>query len=73
MARTILRRARKAYRDCHPIQPGDLYIESTTYPGDDMGIATAAGHPLRWHQCRACAEFVGRGHLFPTPEEVDRG
>ncbi|MEU2013048.1 hypothetical protein [Nocardia sp. NPDC019302] len=65
-ARTTLRRARKVHFGCHPIKPGEHYLEFTDFPGSDLGFADAAGHPVRLAECRACAERYGRGHLFPT-------
>lgn len=56
---------------CPAIQPGDLYIEWTGFPGagDDAGYATAAGHPVRMAECRTCAERYGRGHLIQEREQ----
>ena len=66
MTTNRVRRARKARVGCHGIRPGELYVEHTSFPGpgDDAGYATAAGHPVRLAECRACAERYGRGHLF---------
>jgi hypothetical protein len=65
---TQVRRARKVWRcGCSngPIQPGELYLVHTQFPGgDDSGYADAAGHPVRMAECRACAERYGRGGLF---------
>ena len=70
MARTIVRRARKQRIACHLIRVGDLYLESTAFPGDEMGFV--AKHPVKCAECRACAERYGRGHLFAARED-DRG
>ena len=52
----------------HRIQPGDVYLEHTTFPGlDDMGYATAAGRPIRSAECADCAQRYGRGHLLNPP------
>lgn len=63
-----VRRARKTHPGCggycKPIQPGELYIEHTEFPGGDSGYADGAGHPVRMAECSACAERYGRGHLF---------
>jgi hypothetical protein len=60
-----VRRARKLHPSCcDQIQPGDLYIEWTEFPGGDAGYADAAGHPVRMAECRACAERYGRKHLL---------
>jgi hypothetical protein len=49
---------------CKPIQPGDLYIEHTEFPGGEAEWANSAGHPVRMAECRTCAERYGRGHLI---------
>jgi hypothetical protein len=49
---------------CKQIQPGDLYIEWTEFPGGESGYADGAGHPVRMAECRECAERYGRGPLI---------
>lgn len=49
---------------CPQIQPGELYVEHTEFPGPDAEYANSAGHPVRLSECRACAERYGRGPLF---------
>jgi hypothetical protein len=72
VSRTVRRVARKRRPACGgycpAIQPGDVYLEHTEFPGDDMGWASAAGHPVRHAECAACATRYGRAHLLnPTP------
>ena len=63
--RSRVRRARKARPSCcGPIQPGDLYVEHTEFPGGESGYADAAGCPVRMSECRKCAERYGRGPLI---------
>jgi hypothetical protein len=73
--RLIVRRARKRHwADCdsyHRIKVGEYYLEGASMPGDDLGYADYAGHPVRLRECRACAERYGRGHLFPTPSSPE--
>lgn len=63
-----VRRARKRRPGCgghcKAIQPGDLYIEWTEFPGGEAGYADGAGHPVRMAECRTCAERYGRGDLI---------
>lgn len=65
---TIPRRrvARKTHYCCgqYRIQPGDVYLEHTEFPGNDAGYADAAGHPVRHAECSECALRYGRGHLL---------
>lgn len=52
-----------------PIQPGDVYLEHTEFPGGDAGYADAAGHPVRAAECAGCAARYGREYLLePIPE-----
>lgn len=73
--RIRVRRARKVRAGCGgycpQIQPGELYIEWTEFPGGDAGYATAAGHPVRMAECRGCAERYGRGPLIVAREAAD--
>lgn len=56
---------------CPTIQPGQVYLEHTEFPGGDAGYATAAGHPVRLAECADCATRYGRAHLLnPTTEET---
>jgi hypothetical protein len=57
---------------CPTIQPGELYIEHTEFPGGESGFADAAGHPVRMAECRACAERYGRGHLITAREDGEK-
>jgi hypothetical protein len=62
-----IRRQRRVARKPHPcglgiargckgsIPAGDVYQESTQYPGYDSGQATAAGRPVRMAMCAPCA------------------
>lgn len=60
-----VRRARKVHLSCcKAIQPGDLYIEHTEFPGGESGYADGAGHPVRMAECRTCAERYGRKPLI---------
>jgi hypothetical protein len=63
-----VRRARKMRPGCggycKPIQPGDLYVEHTEFPGGDAEWATSAGRPVRMAECRSCAERYGRKPLI---------
>lgn len=69
-ASTIRRRVARTRHTCtssewpHPIRPGEVYLERTEFPGDDLGYADAAGHPVRHAQCAECAQGSGRGHLL---------
>ncbi|OBJ15569.1 hypothetical protein A5622_26620 [Mycobacterium sp. 1245801.1] len=63
-----VRRARTIRYGCHVIQPGELYIEHTEFPGGDAGYADGAGHPIRMAECRTCAERYGRGDLIRERE-----
>jgi hypothetical protein len=66
------RRARKTRPacggHCPPIQPGQMYIEHTEFPGGEAGYADTAGHPVRMAECRRCAERYGRGHLIDVKD-----
>lgn len=66
--RTRVRRARVPHvacgGHCPQIQPGDLYIEHTWFPGGDSEYANSAARPVRMTECRKCAERYGRGHLL---------
>jgi hypothetical protein len=59
--------ARKTHRcqfgDCKTIPIGDVYVESTSFPGHDSGYATHAGHPVRMALCARCAHRFGYGDL----------
>ncbi|PJE24754.1 MAG: hypothetical protein CK431_04475 [Mycobacterium sp.] len=68
MTRCRVRRARKIRFGCHVIQPGELYIEWTEFPGGEAGYADMAGHPVRMAECRSCAERYGRGDLIEAYE-----
>lgn len=63
-----VRRARKRHPGCgghcRAIQPGELYVEHTEFPGGESGYADGAGHPVRSAECADCAKRYGRGHLF---------
>lgn len=60
-----VRRARKMHLSCcKPIQPGDLYVEHTEFPGGESGYADAAGHPVHMAECRDCAERYGRSGMI---------
>jgi hypothetical protein len=67
-----VRRARKTrsacFGHCKSIQPGDLYIEHTEFPGGESGWADTAGHLVRMAECRSCAERYGRGALIDAYE-----
>ena len=39
---------------CPPIQPGEVYLEVTEFPGGESGYADAAGHPVRMCVCAPC-------------------
>ncbi|MDH6282904.1 hypothetical protein [Prescottella agglutinans] len=65
--RTPRRRVARTWHYCcpsHRIQPGDVYLEHTEFPGSDVGWADAAGHPVRHRECSECALRYGRGHLL---------
>jgi hypothetical protein len=51
--------------DCRRINPGDVYVESTSFPGHDSGYATSAGHPVRMALCARCA--LGYGYDLDIP------
>ncbi|SLG54120.1 hypothetical protein [Mycobacteroides abscessus] len=74
MIRMRVRRARKTRTACGgycpDIQPGDLYIEHTEFPGGDAEWANSAGHPIRLAECHSCAERYGRGHLLTKRESA---
>lgn len=65
----VVRARKQHWADCadyHRINPGDYYLQSTEFPGGDLGFADMAGRPVRLRECRACAERYGRSGLFPT-------
>lgn len=68
---TVRRKARKAHRcgwgSCRTIQPGEAYLIHTTFPGDDSGYATTAGHPIKIAECSDCATRYGRAELLAAP------
>src|SRR5690349_20563113 len=72
---TTRRRVARTSRPCGScpeyarIQPGDVYLEHTAFPGpgDDAGYATTAGHPVRLAECADCARRFGRGELLQVP------
>jgi len=73
---TVTMRVRRARKPrvacggyCKPIQPGELYIEHTEFPGGDAQYANSAGHPVRLAECRTCAERYGRGDVIRTRED----
>ncbi len=71
MNTTVPRKSRKP-RKCscgNRIGIGDMYVEHTTFPGDDSGYADDAGHPVRIAECRPCAERYGRSVLFDCTHE----
>ena len=68
---TRRRVARKPHwcSDHHRIEPGDVYIEHTEFPGGDAGYADAAGHPVRMAECAICAARYDRADLLePVPD-----
>jgi len=49
------------------IQPGEVYLEKTEYPGGELGYADFARRPFRMRQCSECATHYGHAHLLqPT-------
>ncbi|MCZ4557933.1 hypothetical protein O4215_20440 [Rhodococcus maanshanensis] len=66
--RRVARKARLACGGyCRRIQPGEVYLEHTEFPGGDAGYADAAGHPVRMAECADCARRYGRGPLLADP------
>jgi hypothetical protein len=69
----IRRVARKphpgCWGDCPTIEPGDVYLESVTFPGHDSGYATHTGHPERMCVCAVHAELFNSGCLDPLSLE----
>lgn len=45
---------------CPSIQPGDVYLEHTAFPGDEMGNTGF----WRIRECAACATRYGREELL---------
>lgn len=55
---------------CLPIRRGDVYLESTEFPGGDSGYADTAGRPVRMAVCAPCVCARHDGHLLdPIPYE----
>lgn len=42
------------------VQPGEVYLEHTLFPGNDV---IEIDHPIRGAECKRCAERYGRGDL----------
>jgi hypothetical protein len=71
---SVRRRVARKSHYCSPgcsIEPGDVYLVHTTFPRlDDLGYATAAGHPVRFAECAYCATRYGRAELLKgTPTD----
>ena len=62
--RVVRRVARTPRNGCHPIKPGDAYLEWTEFPGGEAGYADYAGHPVRMAECGECARRYGRAALL---------
>lgn len=49
------------------IKPGDVYYQSTIFPGNDGNPYTK---PITFKECAGCSNRYGRGHLLePLPED----
>ena len=49
------------------IQPGEVSLMHTEFPGGESGYADAAGRPVRMAECVACATRYGRAALLAAP------
>lgn len=71
MPTTKRRVARKQFRccggpGCRRIQPGDVYLEHTVFPGDDS--FEELSRPMRAPECSECAARCGRAHLLEASD-----
>lgn len=57
---------------CPTIQPGEVYLEVTEFPGGESGYADAAGRPVRMAVCAPCAMRNGSGILLLDPIPYDQ-